>query len=98
MPKHRTYTAEFKFSLVLALLTGTKSRADLCREHKIHPNLLDSWRSQFETKGSTIFERPDTSAADAHIAELERVVGRMTMDLEIQKKALALLPARTGKQ
>ena len=97
MPKHRSYTAEFKFAVVLALLTGTKSRAELCREHKIHPNLLDTWRVQFEAKGASIFDRPDTSAAEAHVAELERTVGRMTMELEIPKKALSLLPARNGR-
>jgi transposase len=37
MIHRRQFTAEFKAQVVLELLSGAKSSAELCREHQIGP-------------------------------------------------------------
>ena len=45
--KYRKFTAQQKTEIVLASLRGSKSLADLCREHEIADSLLRKWREQF---------------------------------------------------
>ena len=84
----RQYSAEFKAKVVLQLLTGEKRSAELCRTHKLNANLLNRWRKEFLEQAASIFEREAGSNEDEQrIAELERLVGQLTMQLEIAKKA-----------
>jgi transposase-like protein len=97
--KRRQYRAEFKSKLVLQVLTGEKTASDLCRQHKINPNLLNRWRNEFVERASSVFESGSTEdAGTQQIAELERLVGQLTMQLEIAKKASRYwTPDRNGK-
>ncbi len=44
--KRRTYTSEFKAAVVLAVISGEKTVAEVCREHCIKPSLLTRWKQQ----------------------------------------------------
>ena len=81
--KRRSFTSEFKFQVVMELLTGQKRRVELLREHQLSDSTLERWVQQFRERGPEIFtrEQPDHSA-EARIAELERVIGRLTVELE----------------
>ena len=90
--KHRTYSAEFKAQAVLAVLSGSQTAAELCREPQIKPDLFSKWKTAFVDNAAKVFER-DTGIdpQQARIAELERMVGRLTLELEVAKKASTLL-------
>ncbi len=47
MAKPREFKFGFKARLVLQVLTGTKSAAPVCRNHKIHEPLFTYWKNQF---------------------------------------------------
>lgn len=99
MKKRRTYTAEFKAKVVIEILTGLKSPAEICREHKIYLQVLNRWKSQFLEQAPVIFEkRGEKNAEQQRIADLEQMVGRLTMEVELLKKASNLLtsPAMRG--
>lgn len=84
----RQYTAEFKAKVVLQVLMGEKPSAEICRSHKLHASVLNRWRKEFLEQASTIFETDSEHEADQQrIADLERLVGQLTMKLEIAKKA-----------
>lgn len=95
---HRQYTPEFKAKLVLQLLSGEKSTAELCRTHRINNNLLNRWRKEFLEQAASIFEKHNNSDKEHQkIAELERLVGQLTIQLDIAKKASSYLsPDRNG--
>lgn len=95
--KRRTFSAEFKTELVLSVLTGEKSQAEVCREHQVSAQQFSNWKRQFLENASNAFEKPDTSEEEAQIAELERMVGRLTMQLEIAKKASIILHSTSSK-
>ena len=66
--------------------------AELCREHQLTSQMVGTWKQQFLAAASQAFESEATRNADQErIAELERMVGKLTMELEIAKKASSLL-------
>ncbi len=90
MATHRVFTPDFKLRVVLEVLTGVKRPAQVCREHRLKDSLLLAWRKTFAENAARIFQSPDRSEDAARIAELERVIGRLTVENEI---LLILSPA-----
>ena len=93
--KRRNFSAEFKFETVLEALRGEKSAAQICRERDINENLLSRWKQEFLEQGASLFARRERagvaqSESEARIAELERMVGKLTMQIEVLKKASSL--------
>ena len=92
MAKQRSFTPEFKARLVLQVLTGTKTTAQVCREHQLSEQLISLWKKQLLTRASQVFaEGRHQEASPARVAELERMIGHLTMELEAAKKASQLL-------
>ena len=86
--KYRTFKPDFKFRVVMEVLTGAKKPSEVCREHQISDSVLSRWRKQFLDEGPQIFERVNQISQDeARIAELERVIGQLTLELSAAKKA-----------
>lgn len=89
--KRRKFSAEFKLDTVIEGLRGQKSIAQICRERDITEPLYYQWKQRFEGQALQIFEDQRQHSAsddkDQRIAELERMVGRLTMENEILKKA-----------
>lgn len=92
MSKRRTFTPAFKAKVVLDILTGAKSVAQTCREYSLKDTVVYRWKQEFITRAPQVFDqgRPEQDPHEAQIAELERAVGRLTMELEIAKKASQL--------
>lgn len=98
MQKHRTFKPEFKARVILQILTGEKSAAQICREHSLSDQLISNWKKQFLENADQIFDQaPDASIEQERIAELERMIGRLTMELEASKKASLLLTPRSQR-
>lgn len=95
MAKRRTFSPEFKAQIVLEVLTGAKSGAQICREHQIKDSVLSRWKQEFIERTPQLFERGERqNHEEERTAELERLVGRLTMELEMSKKASLLLTSR----
>ena len=88
----RIFTSEFKAKVVLQLISGEKSLAEICRKHKLNQQMVSRWKTEFLQNAPNIFERKKGySEEQQRIAELERILGRKTMELEIAKKAYSIL-------
>lgn len=84
---HRTFTPEFKVRVVLELITGKKSLGEASREYGIKDSVISRWRQEFLERAPQIFEQAgDKDAQAERIAELERSLGRLTLQLEMAKK------------
>jgi transposase len=100
MRSRRKFSAEFKTQVVLQIISGEKSLAEVCREHQLSAQMVGNWKQQFLTCANRAFESEASSAEQARIAELEQMVGRLTMPLEIAKKATSIahsLVSRNGR-
>jgi transposase-like protein len=83
----RTYTPEFKVRVVLEMLTSKKSLSQASREYGIKDSVLSRWRQEFLERAPQIFEQGQAEDSQAQrIAELERLVGRQALQLEMAKK------------
>ncbi|RKU12799.1 hypothetical protein C6501_05050 [Candidatus Poribacteria bacterium] len=93
MAKRRRFTPEFKAEVVLEALCGESSQAELCRKHNISDVQLSKWKRQLLENAATLFEAADkqTNASAERIAQLEQLVGKLTLELDIQKKVSTLL-------
>ena len=96
MPKRRrrSFTPQFKAQVVLEVLSGTSSQAEAARQHRLKPELLARWKEVALEGLETLFRGGEQRDQDQdRIAELERMVGRLTMELEVAKKVSAWLPS-----
>ena len=93
MAKRRRFTPEFKAEVVLEALSGESSQAELCRRHNLSEQQLSKWKQQVVENVATLFTSTDQHSNESteRIAQLEQLVGRLTLALEIQKKASTLL-------
>ena len=97
MPKRRrrSFTPQFKAQIVLEVLAGLKSQAEVARQHKLKPELIARWKEVALEGLETLFRGGDQRDQDQdRIAELERMVGRLTMELEVVRKPRPCSPLR----
>jgi len=90
MPKRKHYTAEFKTRVILELLSGQKGLMQASRDYEIKDTILSRWKQEFLERAPQLFgrEQADNHETEARIAELERMVGKLTLELDLAKKAL----------
>jgi transposase len=91
----RVFTTEFKRTAGQRILTGEKTLAELSRELDISPSVICNWK-RFAEAGATTAVQPSEDVvptsqlreAYAKIRELERALGRKTMEVEILRDDL----------
>jgi transposase-like protein len=98
MARPRKFSPEFKAKVVLDILTSGKSLGQASREYGIKDSVLSRWKQEFIDRAPKLF---DAEAVNDHhderIAELERMIGRLTMELETAKKAYKYSTSRSNE-
>jgi transposase-like protein len=64
MGKRRTFTPEFKLQVVLELLSGRTTNAQLCREYQLAPAVKSDWKEHFLQHAPELFATPRSRSAD----------------------------------
>lgn len=96
--KRRRFTREFKLQVVREIEAG-KPVAQAAREHQIHPTLIRRWEKEHLRYAEQAFAGNGNRYKDeARIAELERLVGQLTMENALLKKALLRLEGQLQSQ
>ena len=86
--KRRTYTREFKLK-VLGEIEAGKSQAQAAREYQLSETAIYKWRQQLSRYKDKAFAGQGKAYTDeARVHELERMVGRLTMENDFLKKLL----------
>jgi transposase len=97
----RVFTTEFKRATVQRIVTGEKTVAELSRELDIAPSVIRNWK-RFADAGATtavqasedVVPASQLREAYAKIRELERALGRKTMEVEILRAAQEIVKKR----
>jgi transposase len=98
MPKRRTFKPEFKARVVLEELTGVKTAGQICREHQLSRRVFTRWKAEFVERAPEIFATERNRGDEQQrLAELERMVGRLTMELDAAKKASDILTSLSNR-
>ena len=95
--RRRRYTANEKLALVDDTMQPGMTVSAVARLHGVSPSLLFKWR-QLMSQGGQVAVKADEDVVAAskgrdlelRVRELERLLGRKTMEVEILKEALAL--------
>jgi len=90
----RVFSTEFKRETVQRIVNGEKTVAELSRELDIAPSVIRNWK-RFAEAGATaavqaskdVVPASQLREAYAKIRELERPLGRKTMEVEILRAA-----------
>jgi putative transposase len=91
----RNFTPEFKSHIVLQLLREEQTVNELAAVHQISPVVISRWKAEFLEKASMVFQKGTTDAEkdiaekDDQIADLERKVGQLTIEVDWLKKNLS---------
>ena len=89
----KQFSRDFKIKVVLAYESGVPA-VELSRQFEVHPNVIYNWSREYRNNpdGAFISGTHQASPADANerrIAELERMLGRLTLENDFLKKALS---------
>ena len=94
MKSRKKFTKEFKIS-VLRELENSKTAAQLCREHDIHPTMLSKWKKEYKENPEIAFSgNGNTSNPEARLAESERLIGQLYAENTFLKKVLTSLETK----
>ena len=85
--KRRQFTQDFKRSIIEQLLSETVSPAELCRRYNISSGQLYTWKRQY-ANGKLDPEPSREAELEARVRELERLLGKVTLENEFLKKAV----------
>ncbi len=98
--QRKTYTPEFKLKVVLESLQRDTTLEAVCQRFGVSTSLVHRWRQDFQANAATALldkRNPKQKAvAQGYLPgespdELKRIIGDLTVQLEIVKKAQGLL-------
>ena len=85
--KYRRFTQDFKRSLIEQLLSETATPLELCRRYNISSGQLYTWKRQY-AQGKLDPEPSREAELAARVRELERLLGKLTLENEFPKQGL----------
>jgi transposase-like protein len=86
--ERRSFENDFKRQIVESIVSGSATQAELAREHRISPVLINRWKKEYET--GKFFENVDSkdlAKLELRVRELERLLGKMALENEMLKRA-----------
>ena len=91
----RKYTKDFKIEMVESVLKG-RSILEIAKENEIYPGLITRWKRQYLDGKFHGTSESDTELRKLKlkICELERMVGKLTMEAYLLKKEKEFALAR----
>lgn len=85
MGSRRRFTKEFKLSVVQQI--GSRSMAELCREHNIDQSAICRWKREYESNPDEAFQGNGKMwKEEAKIAQYERLLGQQCAEIDLLKK------------
>ena len=95
--RRRRYTAEQKMAFVREAMQPGMTISYVARRHGISPSLIFGWRRRMSEGGKEAIRADDEVVAKAEllalqkrVRELERVLGKKTMENEILREAVKI--------
>ena len=87
MGSRRSFTNAFKRQVVEEYISGNASQAQLSRRYNLSPYQIAIWRKRYSQGRLNDNNDAVSLARDARIRELERLVGKQALQIELLKKA-----------
>jgi transposase len=99
--RRRRWSAEEKLAMVRESFEPGKTVSTVARQHGINPNQLFGWRKLYQngslsavSSGEEVVPASELSDALAQVRELQRLLGKKTMENEILREAVDVMKSR----
>jgi transposase len=99
--RRRRFTTEQKLAVVAETMQPGMSISYVARRHGLSPSLVFRWRRLMTEGGQRavradddVVPAADLRRAEERVRELERLLGRKTLEVEVLKEALELTRAK----
>ena len=96
MAGSRKFSKAFKSQVVEEFLAGEATQAQLARRYGVSDNLILQWRRRYAE--GKLEEVAGSTDKEERIKELERMVGRLTMENELLKKGVRFALLRENER
>lgn len=94
MPNKKTRSVEEKLSIVLEGIKGEITVSEICRKYSLSQSVYYKWRDKFFEGGKKALSNSSGSiiakSDQGKIEELEKVIGRQTVIIEVLKKNIKM--------
>jgi transposase len=87
----RSFTQEFKREITEAIVSGKISQLEVSRKYAISPVVVSRWKKEYYSGKFFENTNPDYVRLSIKIKELERMVGRLTMENDALKEMVKLV-------
>jgi transposase len=85
----RKHSAEFKVKVVLDMLKGIETLAEISSKYGVHPTQITKWRRTFLEKAPEVFGEKSSrrdNLRDEVETELYKKIGQLQVELDFLKK------------
>jgi len=91
MRTRRSFDREFKREITEEIVSGKISQLEVSRKYNISPVVISRWKKEYYS--GKFFENtdPDYARLQVKVKELERMVGRLTMENDALKEMVKLI-------
>jgi transposase len=85
----RKFSADFKTKVVLEALKEQMTMQDLSSKFAIHPNQISTWKSEFLSNASAVFDaKGSKSKEEVDSDKLYKIIGHQKVEIDFLKTAL----------
>jgi len=87
----RKFSSEFKTKVVLEALKERQTLEALAKTYELHPNQITSWKKEFLSRASSVFDNKTTDAAAPAVdpEKLYAQIGQLKVENDFLKKKLS---------
>jgi len=91
MRARRSFTSQFKREITEAIVSGKISQLEVSRKYSISPVIISRWKKEYYSGKFFENTNPDYARLSVRVKELERMVGRLTMENDALKEMVKLV-------
>jgi transposase-like protein len=85
----RKFSAAFKAKVVIEALKEQMTIQELSSKFEVHPNQISTWKSEFLSNSSAVFENTNSKPKeDVDTEKLYKVIGKQKVEIDFLKMVL----------
>ncbi len=102
MVSRKKWSSAVKFEIILQVLKGEKTLAEICKRYEVSPSQVHAWKKDFLDSGAQIFDRKEKAVIDSELIEkkeqkLYETIEQLTVERDFLKKSWSKLHGKNDK-
>jgi len=85
--QNKTYTSSFKFKVVLELLQGNSTIAEIISKYQVSKSVIHKWKKQFLDNGVNVFKDKNHQVENHDLEKLHATIGKLKVENDFLQNA-----------